>query len=246
MNKLSPKDLRINNLLELPAGRNKQRFGAVYSVLYISEEIMDNYGVYHKIKNCNPIPITKTVLINWLGFILSADQTKLGESYTMMNEPKLRITLNKDGAWLCSNPIFDKYIQITYVHELQNFYHTIHGIDMPVATKDNKELLKQAEDKFYNLVKRYPGTKKGLKVEFDNYRKKYRLVWMFLINELEEGFNKQLTLRLSNERSGKTYAPWKNLSTYINQRAWEEELVAFSDKPKFVGNNDKNIKDYLG
>lgn len=78
---------------------------------------------------------------------------------------------------------------------------------------------KEAEKFFENFRQKYPGTKRGFKVEFENLKKKhknYKEICDILLVNLE---------RQIEERSKITgFLPeWPNLQTYINQSRWETE-----------------------
>lgn len=82
----------------------------------------------------------------------------------------------------------------------------------------------------------YPGTKRGLDVEFE-YFKKVTKNWKEIVPILKPKLQYQINARKLRE-SKKLFVPeWKNLSTWINNKCWEEELViqgnaGFSDGPK--------------
>jgi hypothetical protein len=91
--------------------------------------------------------------------------------------------------------------------------------------KEGKELLKNISVIFEQFRKEYPGVKRGLKTELDNFLKKNtpetaKLLLPALIKEKE---HKALLAR-KNE----FVAPWKNLQTWVNNFCWENE---FNDSP---------------
>jgi len=68
---------------------------------------------------------------------------------------------------------------------------------------------------------KYPGTKRGLETEFNNFVKKHKdskniipLLYPALIN--------QINLRIQQKEKNEFTPEWKNLQTWINQRCWEE------------------------
>lgn len=94
-------------------------------------------------------------------------------------------------------------------------------------TKETKEQSKQEnkEDKlniselkaeFEDFRKRYPGTKRGLDTEFQNFRKKHK-DWATVIPLLAGALEIYLQRLKTNE-----WLKPKNLQTWINQRCWEE------------------------
>ena len=81
---------------------------------------------------------------------------------------------------------------------------------------DNK---KQVFDRFRVL---YPGSKRGLDIEFDNFKKKNK-DWRTVVMDLEELLKLQITKRGAAKAAGAFVPQWKNLSTYINQKCWSME-----------------------
>jgi len=69
----------------------------------------------------------------------------------------------------------------------------------------------------------YPGTKKGLDTEFANFQKKHK-DWKDIVPQLDGYLSKQIESRAINKANGVFVPQWKNLQTYINQRAWEEVI----------------------
>lgn len=88
--------------------------------------------------------------------------------------------------------------------------------------KKDKEIINKVKKLFDNFRKLYPGTKKGLNTEFNNYKKKhqdYKSVIVILLPALLE----QKRWRKEMATAGMFVPEWKHLQTWINQRCWEEE-----------------------
>ncbi len=68
---------------------------------------------------------------------------------------------------------------------------------------------------FEEFRKAYPGTKKGLEVEFENFVKKNK-DWEEVLPKLLPAIIAQATARKKLSDSGKFVAEWKNLQTWIN------------------------------
>lgn len=88
--------------------------------------------------------------------------------------------------------------------------------------ENNKEKIdnkKQVFDRFRVL---YPGSKRGLDVEFENFQKKNK-DWQTVVMDLEELLRLQITKREAAKVAGAFVPQWKNLSTYINQKCWSME-----------------------
>lgn len=82
-------------------------------------------------------------------------------------------------------------------------------------------ILKNAEEKFEVFRKIYNGRKNGLEVEFENFIKKNKPdIVELLLPALEKEIQYKESLKLQNG-----FCPeWKNLSTWINQKCWTQEL----------------------
>ncbi len=94
-----------------------------------------------------------------------------------------------------------------------------------VLYNNKKEVNYLEEDKqiFEEFRKLYKGTKRGLDIEFDNFRKKHS-DWKEVNKILKECLIKQTKAREINKSNNQFVPQWKNLQTYINNRAWEEEI----------------------
>lgn len=68
----------------------------------------------------------------------------------------------------------------------------------------------------------YPGTKRSYEIEFSNLKKKHK-DWKEIVPKLCNALDIQKAARDTIANAAGFVAPWKNLQTYINQRAWEEE-----------------------
>lgn len=75
---------------------------------------------------------------------------------------------------------------------------------------------------FDKFRKKYPGTKRGAEIEFDNLKKKYKKEFKTIIPILEQELDRQFAERTKKMTAGNFVPEWKNLQTYINNRAWEE------------------------
>lgn len=82
---------------------------------------------------------------------------------------------------------------------------------------------KEAYDEFERFRKAYPGNRRGLKIEFDNFKKKhsdYRTA-VFLLYPALEKLNEW---REQKRRLNQFVPEYANLSTWLNQRRWEMEF----------------------
>jgi len=77
-------------------------------------------------------------------------------------------------------------------------------------------------DIFDRFRKAYPGTKNGNQTEFANFQKKHK-DWKFVLNDLSSLLDCIINQRALAKYPGSFVPQWKNLSTWINNRCWEEE-----------------------
>jgi hypothetical protein len=93
--------------------------------------------------------------------------------------------------------------------------------DAPAMQSKVKESKKNISVIFDKFRVEYPGTKRGLKTEFENFIKKNKpeVVELLLPALKKEIAHKNTLIQL------KQFVPeWKNLSSWINQRCWEQEF----------------------
>jgi hypothetical protein len=69
----------------------------------------------------------------------------------------------------------------------------------------------------------FPGRKRGNPTEFANYQKKHK-DWRQMLPTLLPAINREKAYHDQCAAAGTFCAPWKNLSTWINQRCFEEEF----------------------
>ncbi len=102
--------------------------------------------------------------------------------------------------------------------------------------RGNKEVTPNKNDKnnknnisviFDEFRKQYPGTKRGLETELNNFLKKNKPE---IANLLLPSLNAE-TAHKEKLRQKKEFVPaWKNLSTWINQKCWEQEFGQVNNK----------------
>ena len=101
-------------------------------------------------------------------------------------------------------------------------------IEIEIEIEDENENENENESKNYLLAfdefrKLYPGTKRGLRTEFDNFVKKHK-DWKEILPVLKERLEYQIKARQIREERKLFVPEWKNLRTWINQRCWEEKI----------------------
>lgn len=99
-----------------------------------------------------------------------------------------------------------------------------------VNSKEETEKQKEGLAAFDLFRKVYPGTKNGNETEFSNFKKKHK-DWNAVLPNLETIIKNQIKHKEQLKSQGQFVPAWKNLSTWINKRCWEEEFVA-APQPK--------------
>jgi len=105
-----------------------------------------------------------------------------------------------------------------------------------IANEKNKEIFNK-----FRII--YPGTKRGIDTEFNNFIKKHK-DWKEVLPLLLITVENQIKYR-ENTAPGTFIPQWKNLQTWINQRCWEEEYEEnkiYRDKNGMKMDKDGNPK----
>lgn len=79
------------------------------------------------------------------------------------------------------------------------------------------------EQQFEEFRKAYKGSKRGLAVEFENFKKK-NPNWREIVPLLMPALQRLEEWRAKAEAAGEFVPSWANLQTWINQKRWTEEL----------------------
>jgi len=95
-------------------------------------------------------------------------------------------------------------------------------VDNPQKKKKEKKEKEKEKDIFENFRKKYPGSKRGLDTEFEDFKRKH-VDWREVVLILEKALDNQIVYRRYCEERGDFVPCWKNLKTWLNQRCWEEE-----------------------
>lgn len=67
----------------------------------------------------------------------------------------------------------------------------------------------------------YPGTKRGLQTEFDNFIEHHK-DWQMIVSLLQPAIEVLIATRRKATARNEFVPPWKNFKTWINNRCWEE------------------------
>jgi hypothetical protein len=98
----------------------------------------------------------------------------------------------------------------------------VQGEGEKTDTPERENKLDVHAETFDTFRKAYPGTKRGLKTEFDVLKK--HKDWREVVMLLSPALETQKRRREDARQRGSFVPNWKNLSTWLNQRCWEEEL----------------------
>lgn len=98
------------------------------------------------------------------------------------------------------------------------------------------------EDIFEAFRKIYKGSKRGLKTELENFKKKHK-DWREVLPNLKTLYEQQLAIKEDARNRGCFVPQEKNLSTYLNQRCWEEELN-FENNGKYISDAERARRTY--
>lgn len=80
----------------------------------------------------------------------------------------------------------------------------------------------ESEKQFDEFRKKYPGSKRGNRTEYENFCKKHR-DHSSVLPMLLPALDNQSAWRVEMRGAGQFVPEWKNLQTWINQRCWEME-----------------------
>lgn len=124
-----------------------------------------------------------------------------------------------------------KYLPKTKIIEgaSKELASTLQGLKDKDKDKDKDEDKEKESDFDYKTSfeifrKSYPGIKRGLQTELDDFIKKFPKTYKELIPLLLPSLTKQIELR-KHKAESKLFVPeWKHLKTWLNQKCWEEEI----------------------
>lgn len=95
----------------------------------------------------------------------------------------------------------------------------------PVQGAAGQYTTAELEAMFNQFRQAYKGTKRGLKVELENFKKKYSN-WREIIPCLMPALEREIAWREQTLAAGKFLPQWAYLQTWINQARWENEFEA--------------------
>lgn len=96
-----------------------------------------------------------------------------------------------------------------------------------INKKTNKNLsgdFSELEESFEVFRKRYPGTKRGHKVEFENFKKKNPSTWQNIVPLLLPAIEREIRHHEESAAAHVFVPAYANLATWINQSRWTSEF----------------------
>lgn len=95
----------------------------------------------------------------------------------------------------------------------------------PVQGAAGQPTTAELEAMFNQFRQAYKGTKRGLKVELENFKKKYNN-WREIAPCLMPALEREMAWREQMQAAGQFVPQWAYLQTWINQARWENEFEA--------------------
>nr|DAL02865.1 MAG TPA: putative replisome organizer protein [Caudoviricetes sp.] len=93
-----------------------------------------------------------------------------------------------------------------------------------VISESPPESQTELERMFDDFRRMYPGTKRGFKTEFDNFKRKNPKHWREIIPQLTPALQRLMDWHERARAAGQFVPNYKNLATWLNQQCWTEEL----------------------
>ena len=129
------------------------------------------------------------------------------------------------------------YIYPSSYLDLDLDLHSNKDRDRDIDINSNKE-----EKILFSLFRgRYPGTKRGDQIEFQNFKK--HKDWKNCLNLLLDSLENEIAHKSKLKEYGKFCPEWKNLSTWINQRCWESEFSIIETSKPQIKNGAQSFGD---
>jgi hypothetical protein len=167
---------------------------------------------------------------------LFIDGSTIYKSMKKLEELKM-IKINSNNQYsvvtICNYDNYQQAKNYKVTGKEQPSNNQVTGKEQPSNTDNNDNKDKNDNNNkelFDNFRKKYPGTRRGLDVEYKELKKHsdYKTV----ITLLESALNKEIEHKLKLQSVGQFVPKWKNLKTWLNQRCWEQEFETFERPQK--------------
>lgn len=110
-------------------------------------------------------------------------------------------------------------------------------IEIAEVIPDEPSPASEHERLFDDFRRMYPGKKRGLKPEFDNFKRKAGAKWRDIIPMLIPAVERMVAWTERQRAAGQFAPNYKNLTTWINQQCWTEEFPEPIEQPITPRNN---------
>lgn len=178
------------------------------------------------------------VVQNYALFVIENDEFFYSES---LNRRMLHLDQKREQNRLAANKRWKKTRNMD-ASALQPYCKGSSEAMLSKVKLKKGEKIYNAFDAFEIFRQNYPGRKRGGQTEFDNFKKKHK-DWETVLPLLQPTLKKQIGIRERKTNMGQFVPEWKNLSTWINNRCWEEEEhsvvdeIATNNAPAFIARN---------
>lgn len=128
----------------------------------------------------------------------------------------------------------------------QFIYNNINNKDKNIEEKENceNEHFSKLEEAFEVFRKAYPGRKRGHDTEFDAFKRKHKN-WTKIVPLLMPALQRLIAYNKTAEAAGQWKPSYANLSTWLYQSRWEDELPEIaSPQKKTEEPEQKTVVDY--
>lgn len=113
--------------------------------------------------------------------------------------------------------------------------HMNNHMSLHMENENENENINTIKNEFDNARKIFPGTKRGLDTEWDNFKKKNKRP-SEIVPLLKPAIESEIEHKKKLDAAKQFRPSWKNFATWINQRCWEQEL------PHVSGNSYREMK----
>lgn len=124
----------------------------------------------------------------------------------------------------------DKAFCDIYIYNNKYKYNNINNKNI---TQNSENDFSELEEAFEIFRKRYPGMKRGHKVEFENFKKKNPSKWQSIVPLLLPAIEREIRYHEESEAARAFVPSYAHLSTWINQSRWTTEFPTIApDQPQ--------------
>lgn len=180
----------------------------------------------HNAKGC-------TASNNWLADYFGVTPQRSSEIInTLLRKNIIRVVLERKGKEFVKRTIIiiDEGIKESFIGVSRKPLEGIKDLpDRGIKEIPEDKLNSKSKDNnisqiaFEQARKLFPGSKRGLQTEYDNFLKKHK-DWSDVLPLLEPAIQREIIHKTNLKNSGQFCPSWKNFQTWINNRCWEQEF----------------------